>query len=73
MIFVFDDLRSMGTCIMLVTTKSTNFFQTFEKVGKLWSYEKITFAHDQDLIEFGRLKLRDLNAFLGAVKMLNGT
>ena len=28
----------MGTCIKLVTTKSTNFCRTFEKVGKLRSY-----------------------------------
>ena len=27
MIFVFDDLRSLGTCIQLVTTISPNFFQ----------------------------------------------
>ena len=38
-IFVFDNLWSMGTCIKLVTTKSTNFCRTFEKVGKLRSYE----------------------------------
>ena len=38
MIFVFDDLRSMGTCIKLVTTISPNFCGTFEKVGKLRSY-----------------------------------
>ena len=31
MIFVFDNLRSMGTSIKLVTTKSSNFFLTFEK------------------------------------------
>ena len=29
----------MGTCIKLVFTKSTNFSRTFEKVGKLRSYE----------------------------------
>ena len=38
MIFVFDSLPSMGTCIKLVTTKSTNFFLIFEKVGQLRSY-----------------------------------
>ena len=38
MIFVFDDLRSLGTCIQLVTTISPNFFQRSWKVGKLRSY-----------------------------------
>ena len=38
-IFVFDYLWSIGTYIKLVTTKSTNFFLTFEKVGQLRSYD----------------------------------
>ena len=39
MIFVFDNLQSMGKCIKLVTIKSTKKILTFEKVGQLRSYD----------------------------------
>ena len=40
MIFVFDDLRSMGTCIKLFTTISPNFCRRYENVEELKSYEQ---------------------------------
>ena len=36
--FVFDALRSMGTCIKLLTTISPNFFRSAEKVEELRSF-----------------------------------
>ena len=38
LIFGFETIRTIGTCIQLVTTKSTNFFRRSEKVGQLRSY-----------------------------------
>ena len=39
LILGFETIQTIGTCIQLVTTKSTNFFLTFEKVRQLSSYE----------------------------------
>ena len=39
LIFGFKTIWTIGTCIQLATTKSTNFFRTFEKVGQLRSYD----------------------------------
>ena len=38
LIFGFETIWTIGTCIQLVTTKSMNFFPTFEKVGQLRYY-----------------------------------
>ena len=35
--FGFETIQTIGICIQLVTTKYTNFFRTFEKVGHLRS------------------------------------
>ena len=40
LIFGLETILTIGTCIQLVTTKSTIFFRTFEKVGQLRSYEQ---------------------------------
>ena len=40
LIFGFKTIRTIGTCIQLATSKSTNFLWTFEKVGQLRFHEK---------------------------------
>ena len=41
LIFGFETIRTIGTCIQLVTTKSTNFFRRSDKVGQLRSYDDL--------------------------------
>ena len=40
LIFGFETIRTISTCIQLVTTKFTNYFGTFERVGQLRSYDR---------------------------------
>ena len=51
LIFGFETIRTIGTCIQLVTTKSMNFFRTFEKVGPLRSYENFHRKKTADVAE----------------------
>ena len=39
LIFDFETIWTIGTCVQLVNTKSTNFFRRSENVGRLRSYE----------------------------------
>ena len=44
LIFGFETIRTIGTCIQLVTTKSTIFFRSYEKVRQLTSHVELALA-----------------------------